>query len=217
MEVQLWCVAVDGGGGGTPARLVIRELQGPEPIVLSSDTEQRATRDFKEAIERARKLTQNHIGWPEKKSFEVSIDCADEMNLPLPKFLYGGSHFGAVVLGLFQAVALTAPECVPVHEPDFLRVLQSVCLESVAITACCDEVGGFKPVGLLRQKLAGLSMPALSPRPAVCFLATGQNLETPEGPLPKVFNGLALREVSTPLSAFRKLWLVQTKSLARCL
>jgi hypothetical protein len=160
--------------------------------------------------------------------------------LELPTPFHGDSHFGAVAIGLAQAVALTSSSRIRSGAQALLPILQSTSLERVAVSAAWNEQKcEFSPVGSMQSKLVGFCMPGLEPSPAICVTATDQDEQDErekklnsagegkiELPLPRnaelnyPMNGRGLLRclpVRDPIEAFHHLWEAQTRSLARCL
>ena len=228
--IRVWFSLISGEAA-TPVNLVVEEWPQSGPAFLHPDILAVAAPDFKETIDLAYRQTLFTLGWPDSATFRIGIESIDPLAFPLPYGFEGDSHFGAVAVGLAQAVARAYPDRFRVGAKHLLPVLQAVSLDRVAVAAALDsEKGDFKPVGCIRTKLDSFCMLEVS-RPAVCVISPTQNLTVDSGPPlnaprrkdpdPYVSaNGhqaLPLLSARDPIEAFEKLWAAQARTFAGCL
>jgi len=228
--IRVWFSLISGEAA-TPVKLVVEEWRRSGPAFLHPDILAVAAPDFKETVDLAYRQTLFTVGWPDSATFRIGIESIDPLAFPLPYGFEGDSHFGAVAVGLAQAVARAYPDHFRAGANHLLPVLQAVSLERVAVAAALDsEKGDFKPVGCIRTKLDSFCMLEVS-RPAVCFISPTQNLTVDGGPLLDVplqndpdpyvsVNGhqaLPLLRARDPIDVFVQLWRAEAGTFAGCL
>ena len=228
--IRVWFSLISGEAA-TPVNLVVEEWPQSGPAFLHPDILAVAAPDFKETIDLAYRQTLFTLGWPDSATFRIGIESIDPLAFPLPYGFEGDSHFGAVAVGLAQAVARAYPDHFRAGAKHLLPVLQAVSLQRVAVAAALDSrKGDFKPVGCIRTKLDSFCMLEVS-RPAVCFISPTQNLTVDGGPLLDVplqndpdpyvsVNGhqaLPLLRARDPIDVFVQLWKAEAGTFAGCL
>jgi hypothetical protein len=222
--VRLWCSYVLSSGSGVPLYLEIGKTGGGGPPSLDSTIATIANKAFTDTLDTAFQFISRAIGWPIRDSFRINFAAIAPGAAPLPPEFTGDSHFGAVAIGLAQAVARAEPDCLRYTVRPLRPILESVRLDRVAVSAAYDkEVDGFKPVNCIANKLDSFFLPQLHARPAVCVVAMGQDLNMRCGgaddagkrsdPAPNI----PILRAYDPVDALLKLWEAQSKSLASVL
>ena len=110
--IRVWFSLISGEAA-TPVNLVVEEWPQSGPAFLHPDILAVAAPDFKETIDLAYRQTLFTLGWPDSATFRIGIESIDPLAFPLPYGFEGDSHFGAVAVGLAQAVARAYPESLP--------------------------------------------------------------------------------------------------------
>ena len=230
MPVRLWCSYFNGAG--TPLYLDVVRVAGSRPPTLDPRIARIATQKFTETVNLAFQSTLRVIGWPVGCTFRIDFEPVAPVAAPLPGRLDGGSHYGAVAIGLAQAVVRAEPDCLRYAARPLRPMLESVCLDWVAVSAAHDpDIDSFKPVGCMADKLESFCIPQVQ-HPAVCVVAMGQSLDArctpPMGNAPE--QGMSDRYI--PLNregflpvlraydatdALLRLWEAQSKTLANYL
>ena len=228
--IRVWFSLISGEAA-TPVNLVVEEWPESGPAFLHPDILAVAAPDFKETIDLAYRQTLFTLGWPDSATFRIGIESIDPLAFPLPYGFEGDSHFGAVAVGLAQAVARTYPDHFRSGAKHLLPVLQAVSLERVAVAAALDsKKGDFKPVGCIRTKLDSFCMLEVT-RPVVCVISPTQDLTVDSGPPLEVplhndpepyisVNGhqaLPLLRARDPIDVFVQLWKAEAGTFAGCL
>jgi hypothetical protein len=256
MRVDIWCSVVQNPDVAPPATITIDTIVPDGELVRGPDLQIKAVeRDgalsfshnvdpkqplrkpketFLKALGRACEVTRRQFGWPQKVGFVIGIRSIDPEAFPLPA-LEGNSHYGALVLALAQAVALSEPECIKTGSATPLHILRSVFLQSVAVETACDDNNpnedSFMAVGMLPAKLAGFCLHGIESPPAICLVSPGQQLFPPDRQdISERFdvskgqekyvpgNGrtpLPIYRVDHVHEAFRLLWDAQIRTLGR--
>lgn len=228
--IRVWFSLITGEAA-TPLNLVVEEWPESGRAFLHPDILAVAAHDFKETVDQAYRQTLFTLGWPDSATFRINIKSIDPLAFPLPYGFEGNSHFGAVAVGLAQAVARAYPDHVRAGAKHLLPALQALSLERVAIAAALNsEKGDFSPVGSIRTKLDSFCMLEFS-RPVVCVISPTQDLTVDSGlpldvplqndPVPYVsVNGhqaLPLLRARDPIDAFVQLWKAEAGTFAGCL
>ncbi len=173
--VRLWCGYYNGAG--TPLYLDVDVFPAEGDAILRPDIDAISRIDFKETIRLASRYVRWVIGWPENETFEIAFIPIAPDAYPRPGSFEGTSHFGAVTMGLAQAVARSHPQCARSGAQRLLHILDSVCLDRVAVCATfAEDAGDFKPVECIGNKLESFCLPEV-PRPAVSVVALNEDLD----------------------------------------
>jgi len=227
--VRLWCGYFLGAG--TPLYLDI-DLAGNNPVSLDPAIAAIAAPGFIATLDAAYLSTACTIGWPIRGFFRLNFVPIAPGAAPLPPAFRGGSVFGAVAIGLAQAVTRAEPSCLRYAVRPLRSVLESVRLDHVAVSAdYAPNVESFAPVGCIADKLDSFFLPSLPERPAVCVVAMQQDLNARCGqavnPPPQMDpfrftptnqrGFLPVLRAYDAVDALLKLWEAQSKTLANVL